>query len=90
MDAVASSFRDMDVEYEWCVKKAVIYSDQKTIREQSFCLLFLLFRKSKAADKAKHQVNKNQTDRTSADELISKQKLTIKQHDQKSPYHQSK
>ena len=26
-EAVASSFRDMDVEYERCVKKAVIYSD---------------------------------------------------------------
>ena len=43
MDVVASSFRDMDVEYERCVKKAVINSDQKTNWGDFLLVPFSLF-----------------------------------------------
>ncbi len=43
MDAVASELRGMDAAYERCVKKAVIYSDQKTIWGDFLLVLFSLF-----------------------------------------------
>ena len=36
-----------------CVIKAIYYLDKKATRCQSFCLLFLLIRKSRVADRAK-------------------------------------
>ena len=43
MEAVASSVRDMDVEYERCVKKAVIDSDSKTNWGDFLLVPFSLF-----------------------------------------------
>jgi len=41
---------------------------RKRIGDSFLCLLYLLFKESKVADRAKHQAMKNQTDRMSEDE----------------------
>ena len=65
MDAVASSFRDMDVEYERCVKKAVIYSDQKNeLGRFSFgSVFFVRIKKMNSPTGRKHSIqNSNRPD----------------------------
>jgi hypothetical protein len=56
MDAVASELRGMDAAYERCVKKAVIYSDQKTIGASFFWFCFLCsYKENEHADRAENQ-----------------------------------
>jgi len=70
MDAVASELRGMDAAYERCVKKAVIYSDKKTLWAIFFWFRFLYsYKENELAARAKHQVNIYQRVTTSADEL---------------------
>jgi len=63
--AVASSFRDMDVAYERCVKMTVIAMFIKSrlknkLGRFSFgSVFFRSYKENELADRAKHQVNKN-------------------------------
>ena len=65
---------------KWCIKKELYWLDKKAIRWQSFCLLFLLFRKSKVAARAKHQAGDINVPRW------AKTNLTFKTHQRSKIY----